>query len=109
MYSVNNPELKSKIMPQFNIYKDFELRDILEKESSNLNKQQDQNLNIENDININEQMDIMIKSLPIINDNIRSNILLDIEIYKKLNNFDRNYIHIIINENSTKSKKSKDF
>ena len=35
--------------------------------------------------------------------NIRTNIKLGIEIYKQLNNFDRYYIHTIINENSTKS------
>ena len=51
-----------------------------------------------------EQLNDMVRALPFMNDNIRNNIILGIEIYKQLNNFDRNYIHSIINENSVKSK-----
>ena len=91
---------------QFDISKDFELRETIEKtKSSNID-------NFNNFENLTpkqlgtehiEQMDNMVRTLPFINDNIRTNIKLGIEIYKQLNNFDRNYIHQIINENSIKS------
>ena len=102
--------------PKFDINKDFELRDVIEKtnqieqssqqvqqfqqvqsEQQDQTKQQDQSEQI-------EQIEQMIRSLPFINDNIRSNIKFGIEIYKTLNNFDREYIHSIINENSAKSQ-----
>lgn len=85
---------------QFDISKDFELRETIEKtKSSNIDNTQTQPLGTEQI----EQMDNMVRTLPFINDNIRTNIKLGIEIYKQLNNFDRNYIHTIINENSIKS------
>ena len=40
----------------------------------------------------------MLNSFPIINDSLRANIILSIEIYKKINNFEMNYVHGIINE-----------
>jgi hypothetical protein len=67
-------------------FKDFELKNEIEK-----------NDHI-------KEIDNMIKALPLINNNIRSNINLSIQIYKELNNFDRNYIHSIINDNKIKSK-----
>lgn len=95
--------------PKFDINKDFELRDVIEKtnqieQSSQQvqqfqSKQQDQTEQQDQ----SEQIEQMIRSLPFINDNIRSNIKFGIEIYKTLNNFDREYIHSIINENSAKS------
>jgi hypothetical protein len=47
-------------------------------------------------------MDMITNSLPFINDNIRANIKLSIEIYKKINNFDINYIHSTIESKSKK-------
>ena len=87
---------------QFDISKDFELRETIEKTKStntDLDNLQSKQLGFEQI----EQMDNMVRTLPFINDNIRTNIKLGIEIYKQLNNFDRYYIHTIINENSTKS------
>jgi len=84
---------------QFDISKDFELRETIEKTKST-------NADIDNLTSKSlgtEQIDNMVRTLPFINDNIRTNIKLGIEIYKQLNNFDRNYIHTILNENSTKS------
>ncbi len=85
---------------QFDISKDFELRETIEKTNSpntdNFDNTQSKQLGTEQI----EQMDNMVRTLPFINDNIRTNIKLGIEIYKQLNNFDRNYIHTIINENS---------
>lgn len=83
-----------------NIYRDFELRETLEKtKSSNSNElaQSQEQITV-------EQMDDMIRTLPFMNDNIRANIKLGIEIYKQLNNFDHNYIHGVINEKSKNSK-----
>ena len=96
---------------QFDIFRDFELREIIEKTKSTQSSQLSQfNTNIDtNNIskqlepNEIEEMNNMVRTLPFINDNIRTNIKLGIEIYKQLNNFDRNYIHSIINEKSTKS------
>lgn len=87
-----------------NVYKHFELRETLEK-----TKNSQQNVgNFSQDgltpqINT-EQIDDMIRTLPFMNDNIRINIKLSIEIYKQLNNFDHNYIHEVINEKSKNSK-----
>ena len=84
---------------QFDISKDFELRETIEKTKSanlDINNIQSNQLGTEQI----EQMDNMVRTLPFINDNIRTNIKLGIEIYKQLNNFDRNYIHTIINEHS---------
>lgn len=90
---------------QFDISKDFELRETIEKtKSSNIDNTQTQTQPLGTEqIDQIEQMDNMVRTLPFINDNIRTNIKLGIEIYKQLNNFDRNYIHTIINENSIKS------
>ena len=89
---------------QFDITRDFELRETIEKTklpetNNNLEIHSSKQLSPE-EIN---QMDTMVRTLPYMNDNIRTNIKLGIEIYKQLNNFDRNYIHSIINENSNKS------
>jgi hypothetical protein len=94
---------------QFDISRDFDLRETIEKkssvsdESNNTTKQIESSLN--NDTNHNDELNKMVSTLPFMNDSIRSNIKLLIEIYKQLNNFDRYYIHSIINENSTKSDK----
>jgi hypothetical protein len=94
---------------QFDISRDFDLRETIEKkslvsdESNNTPKQIESSLN--NDTNHNDELNKMVSTLPFMNDSIRSNIKLLIEIYKQLNNFDRYYIHSIINENSTKSDK----
>lgn len=88
---------------QFDISKDFELREIIERtNATNIN---DVNNTTSKQLGVEqiEQLDNMVRTLPFINDNIRTNIKLGIEIYKQLNNFDRNYIHTIINENSIKS------
>ena len=92
---------------QFDISRDFELRDILDKtKNSDTNKE---NLNSITGLPDPSQMEQMIRTLPIINDTIRADIKLSVEIYKKLNNFDRNYIHSVINENSIKGGKSKHY
>ena len=86
-----------------NIYRDFELRETLVKTKTPHSNELTQSYKSEEQINI-EQMDNMIRTLPYMNDNIRANIKLGIEIYKQLNNFDRNYIHEVINEKSKNSK-----
>ena len=78
-----------------NIYKHFELRETLEKTKTPQSNELTQSA---------EQIDDMIRTLPFMNDNIRVNIKLGIEIYKQLNNFDHNYIHKVINEKSKNSK-----
>jgi len=83
-----------------NIYRDFELRETLEKNKTHHSNELAQSTE---QITV-EQIDDMIRTLPYMNDNIRANIKLGIEIYKQLNNLDRNYIHEIINEKSTNSK-----
>jgi hypothetical protein len=96
----------NQFVPTFDIEKDFEMRKIFE------NSQTKQNLEtktINSEQDISTQMDMMIQTLPYMNDNIRANIKFGIEIYKTLNNFDRNYIHKVINElpNKELSKKPK--
>ncbi len=81
----------NQFKPQFDFYKEFEMRDIIENNSSNNEIQQDE-----------KEIDLMLNSFPIINDNIRANIQLSIEIYKKINNFDINYLHEIISEKTKK-------
>jgi len=88
---------------QFDISKDFELRETIEKTKSSNTDNFDNILSKQHDTEQLEQMDNMVRTLPFINDNIRTNIKLGIQIYKQLNNFDRNYIHKIINEKSIKS------
>lgn len=85
-----------------NIAKDFEYREILEKNNSQFSKF-DNEIDKNNLTNI-ENIENMESSLPLMNDNIRANIKLGIEIYKQLKNFDRNYIHEVINEKSKNSK-----
>lgn len=86
-----NNSFQNQIKPQFDFYKDFEMREIIE---NNLPKK-------ESELDTKE-IDLMLNSFPLINDNIRANIQLSIEIYKKINNFDVNYIHEVINEKSKK-------
>lgn len=86
-----------------NVYRDFELRETLEKTKSSNSNELAQSTQSTEQITV-EQMDNMIRTLPYMNDNIRSNIKLGIEIYKQLNNFDHNYIHGVINEKSKNSK-----
>ena len=45
------------------------------------------------------------QSLIIFNDNIRKNIKLSLLIYKKLNNFEHNYIHDFFNDKSESNSK----
>ena len=94
---------QNQIKPQFDFYKDFEMRENLEKDLEKTNT--NLNTNSINDENINEninEMNMMLNSFPIINENIRANIQLSVEIYKKINNFEINYIHNIINEKTNK-------
>jgi len=98
--------LNSSQLQQFDIFKDFELREIIEKKKSQQSETNpDSKSSSQLEPNEIDEMNNMIRTLPFMNDNIRTNIKLGIEIYKQLNNFDRNYIHTIINENSTKSDK----
>lgn len=89
-----------------NVYKHFELREALEKTKNpqqNMEHLPQDGLRLVPQINT-EQIDDMIRTLPFMNDNIRTNIKLSVEIYKQLNNFDHNYIHEVINEKSKNSK-----
>lgn len=100
----NNNEVKTnnelndlqmnQISNNFDFYKDFELKDKFDLEISEESKKKSTNIDVEKENELNN----IISSLPLINDNIRININLSIEIYKKLNNFDHKYIHNIINE-----------
>lgn len=96
-------DFNTSIPLQFDISKDFELRETIEKtklpESNNFDTLSYKQIGSEQ----TEQMNNMVRTLPFMNDNIRMNIKLGIEIYKQLNNFERNYIHKVINENSIKS------
>lgn len=83
--------LQTNLFSNFDINKDFDLM-------GNIGGNDTQN-------NLSSfNSDEMIKVMPFMNDQIRSNIKLGIEIYKQLNNinFDRYYIHSIINENNSK-------
>lgn len=95
-----------------NILRDFELRETIEKPITSNSTQQSeikselksQNKEVKlSELNNINDIDNMIRTLPFMNDNIRTNIKLGIEIYKQLNNFDRNYIHKVINEKSKNS------
>ena len=68
--------------PQYDFYKDFEMRENIEKNEVQNNSNQDI-----------DELNMMLNSFPIINDNIRANIQLSVEIYKKINNFDIKYVH----------------
>ena len=76
----------NKINPQFDFYKDFEIKDLLLKENPNVSK------------NNTDETTMMLDSFPIINENLRTNILLSIEIYKKIIDFDINYVHNMLKE-----------
>lgn len=79
-------DTENKINPQFDFYKDFEIKDSMVKENQNIS-------------NINtDESTMMLNSFPIINENLRINILLSVEIYKKINNFDINYVHEMLRE-----------
>jgi len=91
--SINKTQVQP-IKPQFDFYKDFEMRELLEKNSTESNLNNDDK---------NKEIDMMLNSFPLINDNLRANILLSVEIYKKINNFEMTYVHKIINENTKKN------
>ena len=121
-FNISNNSLQpTQLSTGFDFYKDFELRDMMGDNTDiepnfktnnqtniineDIQKIEDDIQKIENDTQkISEKMtniselDKMINSLPFINDNLRSNITLSIELYKKLNNFDYNYIHNYFNE-----------
>jgi hypothetical protein len=81
----------SQIRPQYDFYKDFEMKENIEKKLVQNNSTQDI-----------DELNMMLNLFPIINDNIRSNIQLSVDIYKKINNFDINYVHNCINEKMKK-------
>ena len=108
----------NQFTPQFDIYKDFELREVIEKTNQSVQGQDlssttsshspattTTSISANTDL---EQLNQMVQALPLVNDNIRANLKFGMEIYKQLNNFDRIYIHNIINENSIESSKQKD-
>lgn len=53
-----------------------------------------ENLNKNNELPNNEQ----INSLIDFNNNLRKNIILSLQIYKKINNFNHKYIHTLSND-----------
>ena len=98
MNNLNSSQPISGQIDFSNVYKHFELRETLEKTKIPQENKLSQSSQSE------EQINNMIQTLPFMDDNIRTNIKLGIEIYKQLNNFDRNYIHEVINEKSKNSK-----
>ena len=97
----------NQFTPQFDINKDFQLREIIEKTNQDI-KSTEQHTNTQSgNPDQLEQLNQMVQSLPFVNDNLRANLKFGMEIYKQLNNFDRIYIHSIINEHSIESTKSK--
>jgi hypothetical protein len=88
----------------YDIERDFNLRNNFEESKlTDSNKITNEITDIKQmESNHTEQLNDVIRTLPFMNDNIRTNIRLGMEIYYKLNNFDRYYIHSIINENSIK-------
>ena len=94
------PHSQSQTYPQsqqnllFDISQDFKLRDILEKKNSPQSIESSETLLTNQSKPIDtEQMNVMIRSLPFMNDYIRTNIKFSIELYKELINFDRKYIY----------------
>ena len=68
----------------------------LDNENSHLDND---NLHLDNDnTHLDNENIKSFQSMLIFNDNLRSNIKLSLSIYKKLNNFEHNYIHKIIND-----------
>jgi len=61
--------------------------------TNNINENENENMND----NINK-----IETILLINDNIRKNIKLSLAIFKKLNNFDHNYIHEFFDKEKSK-------
>ena len=53
-----------------------------------------------NNFLMDEQSVNSFQSLIIFNDNLRKHIKLSLSIYKKLNNFEHNYIHTLLNDKS---------
>lgn len=53
-----------------------------------------------NNFLLDEQSANSFQSLIIFNDNLRKHIKLSLSIYKKLNNFEHNYIHTLLNDKS---------
>lgn len=53
-----------------------------------------------NNFLMDEQAVNSFQSLIIFNDNLRKHIKLSLSIYKKLNNFEHNYIHTLLNDKS---------
>lgn len=102
--SNNIDQLQSQQI-NFDINKAFAQRELIEKLNSTDELENNKQIQLENNKQIQlEDLEKMISSLPLINSNIRSNIQFSLEIYKKLNNFERNYIHSILNEKSKNSK-----
>ena len=93
----------NQINQEFNIEKDLELKEIFE--SNKFNTFESNKINTFEPSNIMNmaELELMVNSLPIINENIRSNINLSIALFKKINNFDHNNIHNIVNEKSNNS------
>jgi hypothetical protein len=54
---------------------------------------------------LDEQSVNSFQSLIIFNDNLRKHIKLSLSIYKKLNNFEHNYIHTLLNDKSKSNTK----
>ena len=82
--------------PDFDFYKDFEKKENIEKNTTNTT-------NTTNIPNTNDdELNMILNSFPAINNNLRTNILLSIEIYKKIKNFDVEYVHGVINDNIKK-------
>jgi len=85
---------------------------MLKNEDSTKNVSNNFEIDIFNDIkkkkeflnNDNQSEEIIFKTILETNNNLRFNIKLSLAIYKKLNNFDHNYIHHFINEKSKNSK-----
>jgi len=61
------------------------------------------NIPYQNDALLDEHSVKSFQSMIIFNDNLRKNIQLSLLIYKKLNNFNHNYIHKIFNDASEKN------
>jgi hypothetical protein len=87
----------------FDFYKDFEMREFIEEKSGKIEESSLDKTNLNNE---DKQIEMMLESFPIINDNLRANILLGVEIYKKINNFEINYVHNIIDSINSNPKKN---
>ena len=93
----------SKYTDNFDIFNDFSNHDKLRNvESVNINTQQRRDLGDVNRRNEDSEKfpskEILVESLPMLNNDIRRNIKLSIAIFKKLNNFEHNYIHDFFND-----------